>query len=141
MQQHRWISKISWLKEASPYSASLIWSLKLCNRQNLARVIRIRKGALCVALEEKLDGKGTREHFGLMETFCIFIGVMIAWVYTFLRTHQNCTFEICAYDCVTFIIHKQNWWELKNSILWWFNRPHVGIQVRLPGFSPEDSEL
>ena len=77
-------------KKLFPCRKSLIWSLKLYKRQNLAAVIEIRKRAPAGWGEGKLDGKGTRELFGLMEMFCIFTDIMLR-VYTFVKIHQRCT--------------------------------------------------
>lgn len=34
-------------------------------------------------------GKGSRESFGLMERFYILIGMLIQWMYIFIKTHPT----------------------------------------------------
>lgn len=36
----------------------------------------------------RLTAKGYEEHLGAIEMFCILIGMVVEWVYSFVKTHQ-----------------------------------------------------
>lgn len=40
-------------------------------------------------MEESLTAEEDEKHFGMMEMFCILIGMVVEWKYSFVKIHQH----------------------------------------------------